>query len=335
MYNYPNYGVFETEKSIVKRQEKRGIRSVAAHIGLAYLVMMAVAFFWSLPFMAVLQGLGFSQAEIIAITEDPAIMQIIQIVVSILMFVPPYLIVVANSPQKMRNLIPLGKPNKGMILPLILISIGFCAFANIATSSIADIFAGFGIEYSAPELEIPGGVFGALLAIMATAFTPALVEEFAMRGAVMGVLRKYGDGVAIGISAAMFGLMHRNFVQIPFGFVVGIALGYAVIKTGSLWTGVIIHFINNFISVGLDLLFRQIDSVYLQSGITAIYFVLCFLCFFIGLYLMRNKKKEDYALENADMVMTVKERVSAFFSSPIIIISIVVTLVLGIIEMNM
>ena len=235
----------------------------------------------------------------------------------------------------MRNIIPLGVPKKGMILPVILISIGFCAFANIATNSIANIFAEFGIEYSAPELEIPKGGFGILLAILATSVTPALVEEFAMRGAVMGVLRKYGDGLAIGLSAALFGLMHRNFVQIPFGFVVGLALGYAVIKTGSLWTGVIIHFINNFVSICLDLLFKEMDSIYLQTGVTAIYFALCFLCFFGGLHLLRNKKREDYAIENKEMILSVKERVSAFISSPLIILSVAVTLALGIIEMNM
>lgn len=335
MYNYTEYGVGVNNPYIEKKREKAAIRRTAAYISIAYLLMMAVAFFWSLPLSAVLSALGYSADAILELTADPAVMQVIQISVSILMFIPPYLIIVAGSEEKMRNIIPLGLPKKGMILPLILISIGFCAFANIATNSIANIFAGFGIEYSAPELEIPEGGFGILLAFLATAVTPALVEEFAMRGAVMGVLRKYGDGLAIGLSAALFGLMHRNFIQIPFGFVVGLALGYAVIKTGSLWTGVIIHFINNFVSVCLDLLFREIDSVYLQSGITAVYFALCFLCFFIGLNLLKSKRNEEYAVENREMTLTVKERVSAFVSSPLIILSVVVTLALGILEMNM
>jgi hypothetical protein len=43
--------------------------------------------------------------------------------------------------------------------------------------------------------------------------------------------------------------MHGNLVQAPFAFIAGIGLGYAVIASGSLWTGILIHLLNNSISV--------------------------------------------------------------------------------------
>lgn len=70
-----------------------------------------------------------------------------------------------------------------------------------------------------------------------------------MRGVVMQPLRKYGDWFAILTSAFVFALMHGNLVQAPFAFIAGIGLGYAVIASGSLWTGILIHLLNNSISV--------------------------------------------------------------------------------------
>ena len=64
------------------------------------------------------------------------------------------------------------------------------------------------------------------------------IEEFAMRGVVMQSLRKYGDWFAIIMSSLVLALVHGNMVQIPFAFIAGIAIGYAVTVTGSMWTGV-------------------------------------------------------------------------------------------------
>ena len=42
-------------------------------------------------------------------------------------------------------------------------------------------------------------------------------------------------------------------MQIPFAILAGFAIGYAVIVTESLWTGIIIHFLNNAFSVTVSI----------------------------------------------------------------------------------
>ena len=86
-----------------------------------------------------------------------------------------------------------------------------------------------------------------------------------MRGVVMQPLRKYGDWFAILTSAFVFALMHGNLVQAPFAFIAGIGLGYAVIASGSLWTGILVHLLNNSISV-----IQTIAIAYLPEGKAAI-----------------------------------------------------------------
>ena len=81
--------------------------------------------------------------------------------------------------------------------------------------------------------------------MICSAVVPALVEEFAFRGMVLGALRKFGDWPAILISSLIFAVFHGNFIQIPFAFIVGIGLGIVVVISGSIWTSVFVHFLIN------------------------------------------------------------------------------------------
>lgn len=161
--------------------------------------------------------------------------------------------------------IPAGKPINAKLLPVIIIAaFGVCLFGNIITSYFdAVVQAIFGFNMELPEMpEPPRTVRGIFLFYLSTAVVPALIEEMALRGIIMQTLRRYGDMFAIICSALIFGLMHCNLMQIPFAFIAGVAIGYAVIVTESVWTGVIIHFLNNAFSVTVSIIntFYGLDS---------------------------------------------------------------------------
>ena len=79
-----------------------------------------------------------------------------------------------------------------------------------------------------------------------------LFEEFWFRGIVMESLRPYGNGFAIFVSALLFGLMHTNLLQLPFAFLLGLMMGWLVIRTGNIWVSVTIHFLNNGMATALE-----------------------------------------------------------------------------------
>lgn len=81
---------------------------------------------------------------------------------------------------------------------------------------------------------------------------PAVVEEFAFRRVIFGLMRKYGFAVAAGFSSLCFGLMHQNFIQILFAGVMGMILCYVYEQTGKLRYGMLLHFLNNAMSVLLS-----------------------------------------------------------------------------------
>ncbi len=161
--------------------------------------------------------------------------------------------------------IPMDKPIKHKSLPLLVAgAFGACMFGNIVTSyidSLVRMLTGF--EIKMPDIPTPTkSVGGILIFYLAIAVVPALVEEMAFRGIIMQSLRRYGDMFAIVSSAVIFGLMHCNLQQIPFAIMAGIVIGFAVIETESVWTGVIIHFLNNAFSASVTLVseFYGMDS---------------------------------------------------------------------------
>ena len=88
-----------------------------------------------------------------------------------------------------------------------------------------------------------------VLMFITTAIIPAFAEEFFFRGAILSALRPYGKTPSIFISAILFAFMHQNIEQLLYTFAAGLVLAWVVYETGSIWTSIIIHFFNNFLSV--------------------------------------------------------------------------------------
>lgn len=88
------------------------------------------------------------------------------------------------------------------------------------------------------------------LAVLLLAILPAICEEVIFRGVVLQGLRtRFGDFVAIIISALMFALMHMSLQQFVYPFLLGCIMGWIVLRTGSIISSIIVHFINNFLVV--------------------------------------------------------------------------------------
>ena len=321
--NFVNNYVF-AENTII--QEKQQIKQRAMFIGLAMLIALATQLFWSILYFNIMMLFGFSPEEATEIADQPIVQQLLNQVLSAIVYVFPFLIVANGCGLKLSEIASYKKPEKENLLPIILICVSFFAFANIASSMFVNLLGGIGIEASGPTDNEAEGVLGFIVTFVGAAIVAPLTEEFAIRGVVLGSLRKYGDGFAILTSAVLFGLMHGNFVQIPFAFVIGVALGFAVVKTGSVWTGVIIHFINNASVVILDATTRSLPS----SGklmANAGFFIICFICLYLGILLLKGKTKEMVQLSSGESELSPKKAAAQFFSSPFIIGYIVLILI--------
>ncbi|MBR5773421.1 MAG: CPBP family intramembrane metalloprotease [Clostridia bacterium] len=224
-----------------------------------------------------------------------------------------------------------GKPKKGGgLVPATVIGLGLCVLGNYATT----VFTFFTEAlFSSRPTGAPSDITsveqislaGFFVSVIATAVMPALVEEFAIRGVVMQPLRKYGDKFAVVISALVFSIIHGNFQQIPFAFVVGLALGYVVIRTGSIWAGVLLHFLNNFwASCSEYLSYLVPDWAYVIYSASNI--VVCIAAIICAILLYKRDVKAGITsgvLEKPDCILSVFDKSVFVIYSPTFLVGII------------
>ena len=214
--------------------------------------------------------------------------------------------------------------DKTKTLLLILIGFGGCLLANFITSILIAFAEGFGIYSSYSALQYPSSTLDVIMIFIGSAFIPPLIEEFAIRGVLMQSMRKYGNLFAIVASAIVFGVFHGNAVQMPFAFLCGLVIGYAVIATESLWTGIIIHALMNSmsgVSSALTYYFDEYTSnTFFYVG-SAVGIALGIVAVIIYLTRYKNDKilKDDCCFKEA----TLGEKLIKFITSPIMIFAIV------------
>ena len=104
-------------------------------------------------------------------------------------------------------------------------------------------FQNLSIEYIIAAVFIFVFMF-AFLAIM-----PSFTEEILVRGVIMPGMERKSKLFAILVTGAMFSIMHMSPLQTVHQFFLGLVFAYIVIETRSLWSAVLLHFVNNFIAV--------------------------------------------------------------------------------------
>jgi membrane protease YdiL (CAAX protease family) len=92
------------------------------------------------------------------------------------------------------------------------------------------------------------------------AITPAICEEFIMRGLLIDLKSKVSIHHLAILNAVLFGLFHTGYDQVFYTMVIGLVIAYAVIITGSIIPGILIHFFNNSMSA-FSLLTSDLSTV--------------------------------------------------------------------------
>lgn len=82
--------------------------------------------------------------------------------------------------------------------------------------------------------------------ILVVVICAPIVEEFIFRKILIDRLRKYGDVLAIVISALMFGLYHGNITQFVYATLIGLVFGYVYARSGNIKYSIGLHMVINF-----------------------------------------------------------------------------------------
>lgn len=124
------------------------------------------------------------------------------------------------------------------------------------------------------------------LGILCIAILGPVIEELIFRGAItQALLKKYSPAWAIVISALVFGLFHINPAQIVSATLIGLLLAWIYYKTASLVPCILIHILNNTLSVYLNIKYPAVENMealftpptyYALLGVAAVAFAATF-----------------------------------------------------------
>ncbi len=314
----PRYLEEQRKKLLERRHHEKTLRSLGTTTGIMLLILLGISFL--LSFLLITPT--FSKLY----ESNLAFASAFGIFYSVLSVGGSFLIgsKILKS-QKLYKAIPYNPPkDKVKSLLLILIGFGGCLLANYITVFLRAFGESFGIYSHYTALQNPSSTFDVIMIFLGSSLIPPLIEEFAMRGVLLQCLRKYGNTFAIIATALMFGVFHGNAVQIPFALLCGLVIGYAVIATESLWTGVIIHALMNAMSAISSALVYYFDE-YTSNTFFYVASAIGIVAGILALIVYATKYKNDPTLKfNGEFSdASTGEKLVKFVTSPVMIAAII------------
>lgn len=247
----------------------------------------------------------------------------------------PAIIIAYASGQKLTNLIPFKKISFSSGFGFLLFGLIGISLGGIMADTIATLLP---VSTKIMELSfsaVPTGVGEWITLVLYSAAIPALVEEFVFRGVILNSFRRYGDAIAIWISAIMFTLVHGNVLQFGLALPSGLILGYVTVCSGNIWIAVAIHFLNNalsslspfvygFLGRVINNIFGGISSELNQLLCNVVIYTVFVVLSLVGLIIIKQKAKKGEAeikLKPGTVTcLTKKEKKRAIFFAPTLVI---------------
>lgn len=123
------------------------------------------------------------------------------------------------------------------VFPTVLIILGISYLTAFIITSLTGVERAVDVGGSLP------------IALLEHALVPTLLEELLFRFMPMRMLARYGTRFTVIVSSVYFALAHTSLFSIPYALVAGVIFMILDIVCESIWPSVILHFINNAVSV--------------------------------------------------------------------------------------
>ena len=126
-------------------------------------------------------------------------------------------------------------------------------------------FVAYGLQFIADlppqSLPVPKTPGELAVAVLITGVMPGVCEELMHRGFLLTAYERRGSYRAVVIVAILFGLFHFDIMNLLGPIFLGAVFGYYVIRTDSIFAGILAHFLNNAIVVVIQYLWGDPSSV--------------------------------------------------------------------------
>ena len=183
----------------------------------------------------------------------------------------------------------------------IFISLGVITVAAYVNYFAVVPFSASGIFVNTESSPVIESVFYAVNFAVRSVIIAPICEEIFFRGFVLRRLSPLGSRRALIISSLIFSMFHTNAAQFIYTFVAGALFGWITLMTGKIRHAIIIHMINNGISVGATLLSLYYSPQSVGIAYSRVDFLLIFAAVISAVFIFIRKMSDSslYSVKNA------------------------------------
>ena len=335
---------------IIRRKIKKGYHWAGAVILIFTALTIVCAFFYSIIYAAAMipkvaaesPGMELTAAsEMISeslVSGDNMIYynSAVTLLSDIVAFI---ILLLASNMMKMKDIMKKSKLPLSFIAMCAVGLMGVQCFSLTVQQLITSITGYTGInEQVSAALSFGDTPLATAVMLIYTVILGPIMEELLFRGFAMNALGAVDRKFGVIASALLFGLMHSNFNQIFNGFLLGLVLGYAAYKCGSVIPSIILHIFGNAHAMLISYFSEVLVEKLGDEKANAVFWAYMIVVFAAGaVFIVLTVRK--YGLpSNEDVIVpgccfeigpedTKKLTWPAFLSSPTVIISAVICIV--------
>lgn len=219
------------------------VRSRFSNLGLRYLAGAVGAIVIQLGF-AKLIGVLFPTVEL-----SPTL-QLLVAMLPLMIIVYPLWILFASKVPKVEG--EKHSMTVGQMILAFIMSFSIMYFSNLISNLVTTIIGAL-ISNPVENVLTPATAAHPIAVILLLVICAPVFEEIIFRKILIDRLSRYGEGVAIVLAAAIFGLFHFNIGQGIYAFALGLFWGFIYTRTRKIQYTMILHMLINFYGMFVSL----------------------------------------------------------------------------------
>lgn len=248
-----------------------------------------------------------------------SIMIAVDLIPQILGRIVPTAILIKYLEMPVSVMLPTKVTNKPMFafsVPVVLLVAGVCSVMSFFYNKLLTFC---NIDATHADMALSGADNNIIYIIFIQILIIPIISELCTHGVILQLVRQFGDGTALFITTIIITVSTYDITRAPFTVVTSLVIGYFIIRTGSVVTGVIMRIAFTIYAYVLSFLDYGISSDF--SNTLVMLFIL--VTIFIGLVsvvFFLNKYSDSFAMTIKRGYMSFGRKIlAAATSTPIII----------------
>lgn len=215
----------------------------------------------------------------------------------------------------------LHRPNETGTLHATAIALGVLTVGTLFTDISNNFLGLFQIKLLKSDILIPDGFFPLLLFLMNYVVIVPVLEELLFRGIILHIFRRFGDLFALIISALFYTMAEETYTSFISTFLFGIVIGYFVLHSRSIFTGILMHIFQNIIVVILSIFTSTLESGVAMITQITLFLIMIIVSIFAVIRFIKKEKNPFSVTENAtDSALTLSTRFKTALCNPAFIL---------------